>query len=141
MEAMLETALRDDALTITPEGFELRIGLPWIRSMPLSSVSGLFIKIDGVEVAQANLAVLLGDRSIAADALAHEPGWWFIQDRLVLSCRQGLGPGVHSVTVAFQLLVPYLQARPGSPLVLPFQLETQLDTRRPSEESASLDVA
>lgn len=137
---MLET-LRDDALTITPEGFELRIGLPWIRSMPLSSVSGLDLEIDGSPVPAGELTVRLGDRSVTADALAQERGWWFIQDRLVLAGRQELDPGVHSVTVAFQLLVPYLQARPGSPLVLPFQLEAQLDTGRPSEESASLDVA
>ena len=103
---MLETALRKDALTITAPGFELRVGLPWIRSM-----------------------------------LPKERAWWFIQDRLVLAGGCRLEPGVHAVSVDFQLLVPYLQARPGSPLVLPFHLEAQLDTRRPSAATASRDVA
>ena len=35
MEVVLQTTLREDALTATPAGFELRVGLPWIRSMPL----------------------------------------------------------------------------------------------------------
>lgn len=138
---MLETALRDDALTMTSAGFELRVGLPWIRSMPLSSVSGLAVEIDGGRTAEAGLAVLLGDRRVPADELPKEPAWWFIQDRLVLTGGRRLDPGVHAVSVDFQLLVPYLQARPGSPLVLPFHLEAQLDTRRPSAATASRDVA
>jgi hypothetical protein len=141
MEAMLETALREDALTITAEGFELRVGLPWIRSMPLSSISALAVEIDGVRLVQGELSVLVGDRVIAAEALAAEPGWWFIQDRLVLAGSRALHPGVHTVAVDFQLLVPYLQARPGSPLVLPFHLEAQLATEVLSGESASRDVA
>jgi hypothetical protein len=141
MEAMLETALREDALTITTEGFELRVGLPWIRSMPLSSISALAVEIDGVPVAEEGLSVLVGGRSVSAEALAAEPGWWFIQDRLVLAGSRALHPGVHSVAVEFQLLVPYLQARPGSPLVLPFHLEAQLATEVPSGEGASRDVA
>lgn len=138
---MLETALRDDALTITPKGFELRVGLPWIRSMPLSSVGALMVEVDGVPVPQRELSVLLGDRRLAADALVRERGWWFIQDRLVLAGARRLVPGPHAVAVGFQLLVPYLQGRPGSPLVLPFQLEARLDTEHAVAPSASRDVA
>lgn len=138
---MLETALRKDALTITAAGFELRVGLPWIRSMPLSSVSGLAVEIDGGRTSQADLSLMLGDRRVAAEELPKERAWWFIQDRLVLAGGCRLEPGVHAVSVDFQLLVPYLQARPGSPLVLPFHLEAQLDTRRPSAATASRDVA
>ena len=32
---MTLTALRDDALRSTDDGFALRLGLPWIRSLPL----------------------------------------------------------------------------------------------------------
>jgi hypothetical protein len=141
MEAVLETALRHDALTITPDGFELRVGLPWIRSMPLSSVSALGVEVDGVPVAPDDLAVLLGDRKVSAAALPNERGWWFIQDRLVLAGTRGLHRGVHAVSASFQLLVPYLQARPGSPLVLPFHLQAQLDTAVALTPGASSDVA
>ena len=62
MDAMLQTALREDALTATPGGFELRVGLPWIRSMPLSSLAGLAVEVDGVPLAPGELTVVLGDR-------------------------------------------------------------------------------
>jgi uncharacterized protein DUF6379 len=141
MEAMLQTALREDALTATPEGFELRLGLSWIRSMPLSSVAGLAVEVDGVPVAPGELAVVLGARHVRADALEAESGWWFVQDRLVLAGRRQLSRGAHAIAVDFQLLVPYLQARPGSPLVLPFHLEARLELDREPMPSVSRDVA
>lgn len=141
MEAVLETALREDALTATPGGFELRVGLPWIRSMPLSSIAGLEVEVDGVPVAPGELVVMLGSRRASAAALQEERGWWFVQDRLVLACRRGLSSGPHLVAVHFQLMVPYLQARPGSPLVLPFHLEARLELDGKPVPSVSRDVA
>ena len=141
MEAMLQTALREDALTATPEGFELRLGLSWIRSMPLSSVAELAVEVDGVPVAPGELAVVLGARRVRADALQAESGWWFVQDRLVLAGRRELSRAAHAIAVDFQLLVPYLQTRPGLPLVLPFHLEARLELDREPMPSVSRDVA
>lgn len=141
MDAMLETALREDALTATPGGFELRLGLPWIRSMPLSSVAGLSVEVDGVPVAAGELAVVLGARRVPTDALKAESGWWFLQDRLVLAGRRELSGGPHALAVDFQLMVPYLQSRPGSPLVLPFHLAARLELDRAPVPSVSRDVA
>ena len=141
MEAMLQTALREDALTATPGGFELRVGLPWIRSMPLSSLADLAVEVDGVPLEPGEFAVVLGNREVPADSLGEEAGWWFVQDRLVLAGRRTLGAGVHTVAVDFQLLVPYLQAGPGSPLVLPFHLEARLDPDRAPLPRVSRDVA
>jgi hypothetical protein len=141
MEAMLQTALREDALTATPGGFELRVGLPWIRSMPLAGVAGLSVEVEGVRVPPAELSVVLGARSVPADSLEAESGWWFVQDRLVLAGRRELPGGAHAVAVDFQLLVPYLQAGPGSPLVLPFHLEARLELDRVPVPSVSRDVA
>jgi len=141
MEVMLETAVREDALTTTPEGFELRIGLPWIRSMPLSSISGLKVEVDGVPLAPGELAVMLGSRRVSPGSLQEERAWWFVQDRLVLAGGRRLSDGTHAVTVDFQLMVPYLQARPGTPLVLPFHLEARLELDRAPVPSVSCDVA
>lgn len=141
MEAMLQTALREDALTATPAGFELRVGLPWIRSMPLSSVAGLAVEVDGVPVPPGELTVVLGPRSVPADSLAAEAGWWFVQDRLVLAGTRKLGGGAHAVAVDFELLVPYLQAGPATPLVLPFHLDARLDLNAVPVSSVSRDVA
>ena len=141
MVLMLETAVRDDALTTTPEGFELRIGLPWIRSMPLSGITGLTVEVDGRSLAGGGLMVVLGSRRVQPHALEAERGWWFVQDRLVLAGPGALSAGGHDVAVDFQLMVPYLQARPGSPLVLPFHLEARLELDAAPVPSVSRDVA
>jgi hypothetical protein len=141
MEAMLETAVREDALTATAEGFELRIGLPWIRSMPLSSIAGLTVEVDGVPLTPEELAVMLGSRRVSPGALREEQGWWFVQDKLVLAGRRRLSRGTHAIAIDFQLMVPYLQARPGSPLVLPFHLEARLELDGKPVPSVSRDVA
>ncbi len=44
---MTLTALRDDALRSTDDGFALRLGLPWIRSLPVASLADLPSSIDG----------------------------------------------------------------------------------------------
>lgn len=141
MDLMLETALRPDALTAVPGGFELRLGLPWIRSMPLSCVSGLTVALDGSPLPPRDLKVVLGVRCIPACALEAEAGWWFVQDRLVLAGRQGISMGEHDVAVGFQVMVPYLQGRPDSPLVLPFHVEARLEAGGAPLPGVSRDVA
>ena len=137
----METALRGDALTAVPGGFELRLGLPWIRSMPLSSVLGLAVEVDGGAVSPGELAVVLGARRVPPAGLQEEAGWWFVQDRLVVHGGHALAGGSHLIGVDFQLLVPYLQAAPGRPLVLPFHVEARLDPLHTALPAASRDVA
>jgi hypothetical protein len=124
---MLSGALRSDALTSAPDGFRLRLSLPWIRSMPLSSVLSLEAAVAGVPVPAGSLDVVLGHRRVPAAGLEREAGWWFVQDRLVLAGPLRLDPGVHAVRVSFELLVPYLQADPGRPLILPFVAEAEVE--------------
>lgn len=133
---MAAPILRDDALTARPDGFELRLSLPWIRSMPLACVTELSVVIGG---ARCDVAVALGDREIPPADLAREDAWWFLQDRLVLRGSASLGPGAHRVEALFRLVVPYLAGGPDGPLVLPLREERELD---PSvhRASASRDV-
>ena len=134
---MAAPILRDDALTARPDGFELRLSLPWIRSMPLACVTELSVVIGG---ARCDVAVALGDREIPPADLAREDAWWFLQDRLVLRGSASLGPGAHRVEALFRLVVPYLAGGPDGPLVLPLREERELD---PSvhRASASRDVS
>ncbi|MFE5673207.1 hypothetical protein ACFQ58_16535 [Agromyces sp. NPDC056523] len=104
--------LLDDALVTTPDGIGVRLSLPWIRSLPLTSVSGLEVRIDGAEV--AGLRIRTHDE------------WWFLQDRLVVEAPLALSGGRHDVSVSFRLTIPYLQAGPDGPLVLPFHAERAL---------------
>ena len=40
--------LRDDSLITTPDGVAVRVSLPWIRSLPLTSLQKPIVTIDGV---------------------------------------------------------------------------------------------
>lgn len=130
--------LRDDALRRTDDGFALRLSLPWIRSLPLASLAGLSVEIDGTP---RTVAVRLGDRALAPGDLAAETGWWFVQDRIELRGDGDLIPGEHRVSISFDLVVPYLQAGPDGPLALPFRAERTLDTRTAAAPTVSRDVA
>ena len=119
-------ALRDDALSVVDDGFELRMSLPWIRSLPLAALTDIELSIDGSPAPA--LQVDLGGRRRAPADLTTETGWWFVQDRLVLRCDQPLASGTHTVRLAFRLAVPYLQIAPTGPLVLPFHFTRDLTT-------------
>lgn len=137
---MTLTALRDDALSSTEDGFALRLGLPWIRSLPLASVDAVEVVVDGERVHP--IAVALGDRLADPVELSRERGWWFLQDRVVLRGRRMLRPGAHDVAVSFRLVIPFLQAGPEGPLALPFHLERSIVLDAPaSAPSVSRDVA
>ena len=137
---MTLTALRDDALSSTEDGFALRLGLPWIRSLPLSSLDAVEVVVDGERVHP--IAVALGDRLADPVELSRERGWWFLQDRVILRGRRMLRPGAHGVVVSFRLVIPYLQAGPEGPLALPFHLERSIVLDAPaSAPSVSRDVA
>jgi hypothetical protein len=136
----MQSALRDDALTSTPTGFALRVGLPWIRSLPVGCVREPVVTVDGAAV--DGLRVVVGGRALAPELLVDEASWWFAQDRLVLEADHPLEPGGHEVVVAFRLLIPYLMAGPGGgPLELPQRLAASLQLDHSPIPSVSLDVA
>jgi hypothetical protein len=136
----MQSALRDDALTSTVDGIELRVGLPWIRSLPLASLRGLGVEIDGIGI--PDIHVRLADRVVTEEELRAETGWWFAQDRVVLAVPARLDDEPHDVVVSFRLLIPYLSAGPGGgALELPFRLARRLDLDHPRVPSVSLDVA
>lgn len=116
--------LLEDALIATHTGFALRVSLPWIRSMPLAAVTDLEVSIDGEPVV---VDAVVGGRSVPLPELSREVGWWFIQDRLELRGDRVPSPGAHAVALSFVLAVPYLQAGPSGPLMLPFRAERVLD--------------
>lgn len=121
-------ALRDDALTATADGFELRLSLPWIRALPLVSLVDVTVSIDGAPV---------------ADLRTPEPAgrWWPAQDRVVLRGGEHLTSGPHEVVVDFGLDIPYLQVGPDGPLRLPFHERRALDPDAAPLPAVSEDIA
>ncbi len=130
--------LREDALASTEDGVAVRISLPWIRSLPISSLADLFVTIDGEPVPIDT--VRLGDLAIPPDRIVDEGAWWFLQDRIEVSAQRMLTPGRHDVAVSFRLVIPYLPAGPDAPLALPFRAESalELDAADPTRRSDAL---
>ncbi|MEV6638114.1 DUF6379 domain-containing protein [Actinoplanes sp. NPDC051470] len=138
----MQLALRDDALSSTERGFELRVGLPWIRSLPLAGLSELTVVVDGQTLEDGELGVALGERHVTPGSLAEDRDtWWYLQDRLVVAGPRRLAPGRHAVSVDFRIVVPYLPGGPDAPLVLPTHLEAVLDLDHPVVLSAARDVS
>lgn len=118
--------LLDDALARTPDGFALRLSLPWIRALPLASLSEFEVSVDGDEVT-AFRTRLDGD-------------WWHLQDRLVVDSPVALREGPHRVAVSFRLAIPYLQAGPDGPLTLPFHADRTLTADAAAEPAPAPDA-
>jgi hypothetical protein len=135
---MTLAALRDDALSSTPDGWVLRLSLPWIRSLPVASLEDLEVAIDGEP---RSVGIAIGDRTVDSASLSEETGWWFVQDRLRLRGDDALAPGPHEVAVSFALVIPYLQAGPDGPLRLPFAFDRALPLDAPTRAGVSRDVA
>lgn len=130
---MTLTALRDDALLCAPDHIELRLSLPWIRSLPLSSLIDPRVTIDGL-AHPAEIA--LGDRRVAPADLIAEDAWWFVQDRVVLHVPDAVAPGTHEIAVSFGLEIPYLPGGPDVPLRLPFRFARELSNQMPQQREA-----
>lgn len=133
---MTLSALRDDALRVRAERTEVRVSLPWIRSLPLVSLLDIALRIDGQ---QRETTIVLGARRITPAELSAEDTWWYLQDRVVLEIPDAVTPGIHEVSVSFRLEIPYLPGGPTEPLRLPFSFTRDL-VADAAAASVSLDV-
>ncbi|HTH05409.1 MAG TPA: hypothetical protein VL916_06045, partial [Ilumatobacteraceae bacterium] len=128
--------LRDDSLISTPDGVAVRVSLPWIRSLPLTSLQQPIVTIDGMTADE--VAVVVGDRRVLPSELTEDDGWWFQQDRVALAVPRELAPGIHDVAVEFGLRIPYLQLGPDGPLTLPFRAVQPLVVDAPHTPTAAV---
>jgi len=109
-----EQIINGDALYPDQErapGVRFKIRLPWYRSLPLSCIEQVDLRIDGREVQQKDMSLTLYGINHSLDEL---PGlhnaWWFILDTadLHIRTRDQLPPGHHEVSVTLGCRIPYL---------------------------------
>jgi hypothetical protein len=111
-----DTVLTGDSLTTRSDGLAVALTVPWYRSLWLSSVSDIAVRIDGEQIPSGALRVELGDRVFAVDELKDQ--WdilWFIQDRLVVVVPLDEPPAEGDpvdVEVTVDLRLPYMQIAP-----------------------------
>jgi len=96
-----------------PDGLAISVQLPWYRSLWLSAVKDVAVRIDGTEVPRDDLRFVLRDRTYAVDELSEQ--WdtlWFLQDRVdvVLPWEATEDPFALELTLELRLL--YMQIAP-----------------------------
>lgn len=116
--------LTDDALRRVADGTIVRVGLPWIRSLPLWCITDVALAVDDRWLDPPSVCLEKG--RVGVEALSGSDGWWFIQDRLVLHAPIRLAAGAHRVTVSIGIVVPYLILPSGNPLARTFTFERAL---------------
>jgi len=91
----------------TADGAELRLRLPWYRSLPLSSVD-LELTVDGAAVESERIRFCVNDRDYSLEELHDRyDEFWFVLDPARLRVA-GVAPGTHEVEVVLGLRIPYL---------------------------------
>jgi hypothetical protein len=137
----MRQALRTDALVRSTKGLELRVGLPWIRSLPLSALTDLAVSVNGGTIASQDVQLRIGNENHPIGALPLRTGtWWFAQDRIVLEM-----PAVDSdevdIAVDLRLSIPYITNDEGQPLTVPVKVQQTLQIGTPAAQpSAARDV-
>jgi hypothetical protein len=104
---LVEHALRGAVLEAGSRN-RLRVGLPWYRSMPFSSIVGIDVEVDGAAVQDVRLDV--GGVALPVGRLQEVSGRiWFLQDRHALEWSGPAASGTRAeVAVRLRLHLPNL---------------------------------
>lgn len=110
--------LADDALASAPDGCQLQLRSHWYRSLPLSSVGILTVKIDGADVESEHITFEINGRQHALAALPtlHDE-WWYILDAATLHIQTPAkfeAGTTHEINVELGLLLPYILVGPNA---------------------------
>src|SRR5690625_984892 len=105
--------IAEDSLRRDPAGFAVVLTIPWYRSLWLSSVTSIALKVDGEEVPAEDIRFVLNDVEYALDDLQDKSETlWYLQSHAMLRVRSDrpfeLGEE-HEVEILGELRLPYMQ--------------------------------
>jgi hypothetical protein len=108
-----------ESATLTDDALELSVRLNWYRSLPLSCVEQLEVRLDGEPLGPATLE-LAGVRRSIADLATADDTWWHVLDSARIRVPLGAVPstGRHEVELVLGSRIPYLVAPDGSAAVI-----------------------
>jgi hypothetical protein len=108
---MFETRMIEDGLQAEETGFVVPVRLPWYRSLPLSTVELVELRVDGRQISPNAVRLELNGTSHAVDELIEQTSeWWFVLDSALLRVD---APGVeagkeHEIEILLNLYPPYM---------------------------------
>lgn len=103
--------ISDDGLSVTPDGIAVDIRLPWYRSLPLSTLRGATLKINGQEIPPERLSLEVEGVDYRLDETeALVDRWWHILDSGTLHAHDvHLQKGTaYDVDVTLSIEIPYV---------------------------------
>ena len=125
---MTEGTVRPEALSTRDGRLSVAVHLPWYRSLPVSCLEALEVRLDGAPVEVRSVAVG-GFSGTVADA-ADSDAWWDLRDALdVFLDSPGRAGDVVTVEVDVAVRIPYMQQAPGVPLVQRAAVRTEATVR------------
>ena len=125
---MIEGTVRPDALSASDGRLALAVHLPWYRSLPVSCLEELDVRLSGAPAAVRSVSVggFAGTVAEATDSDA----WWDLRDALDVSLDVPARAGdVLTVEVEIAVRIPYMQQAPGVPLVQRAAVRTEATVR------------
>lgn len=120
--------VREDALSVTDDGVEVEVRLPWMRSLPWRCVDQFTVAFDGRRLRGSDLRVRIGDSVIETDNCRSLDGYWVVGTPVVLVASRILEPTGDErvcVRVAVTYFIPYVAGRDG-PVAFTATAEEQL---------------
>jgi hypothetical protein len=116
------SVLRPEAVHATPDGYEIDVHLPWYRSLPLSCLEDISLRLGDVSIDRADLHVRHHGRDLALDDLVDlVDEQWFVQDalRVLVAKKAGAAAAGDSLDVDVTLAtrIPYIIIGPDTALV------------------------
>jgi Domain of unknown function (DUF6379) len=117
---LTDNVIGDGSLRAAPGGFTFDLRLPWYRALPLSSLEGLDVRIDGEAVPSDELRLTLDHQTYTlADLPPLYDDWWYVADPAEVHAPKagGLAAGDHELDVTVALRIPYI-VESGHPLVM-----------------------
>jgi hypothetical protein len=123
--------LRPDSLSTQDDGVSLAVRLPWMRSLPWTSVHRIEIQMGRESVPAERLRLMIGGQAVALDDLQGDEanGFWVVGRPLEvfipLQAPARVGDVVN-VSIAVEVTIPYLVSPSGEPVRLPFSASAAL---------------
>ena len=110
-----DTLFQTSDLRLHPDGLAISVQLPWYRSLWLSAVNDVAVRLDGTDVPRRDIRFELDGRAYAVDELPEQ--WdvlWFLQDRadVIVPWNGPSGRDELRVELTLELRLLYMQIAP-----------------------------
>ena len=108
---LTDQVIADGSLQSEPDGFRFDLRMPWYRALPLSSLEGLEVTIDGEAVPSDALQLTYVEQTYRlADLPPLYDEWWYVADPAEVRVPKagGLAAGEHELDVTIALRIPYI---------------------------------